>query len=574
MDYTKLAPLLRLAYREYLDKDFQSLIRRSHALGFVCMDGAIENSRLLISIECEPDTDLGELCDRCGVVISRGSGTRIRTGMAPIDAISAITDCPGVRYVASSPLLQSKVEDAARKIGLDLLRRRGDNPKLDGSGVIVGILDSGVDPGHPAFHGRIDKVWDQAMPGDGVPGAAYGTELTGHQIQQSRDADGHGTHVAGIAAGAGLHPGVAPAARLVIVKLPEARVGNRLLDGIDYIFKYADQVKMPAVVNVSLGTHFGPHDGTGHFSQRVNELVREGRIVCCAAGNEGSDLIHAEPTLADGKVSDVYLHPVEGDTYVAGWYSAEDDIGVSVVSPSGGATEIEDGRYSASSWSFSDGTVEIGRGDSPGGGRNFELIFKNVRPHDFMGAPVVWGIRLHARSIRKGRVDLWVEDDSGSRFAGPDANSRMTICQPADAALAVAVAAYTTKVGWTSADGARMRARFTLNDICDFSSVGPRRDGARKPDVAAPGAVVVSCRSRYAQMAADSVINSEYCVLYGTSMAAPFVTGAVALMLQTDPALVPADVISRLRALSSVPAHPPGTFDPKWGHGLVDLSRI
>ncbi|MGA5556129.1 S8 family serine peptidase [Streptomyces lavendulocolor] len=574
MDYTKLAPLLRLAYREYLEKDVQTLNRRAHALGIARIDDALERSAILISVECEPDTPFNDLLDKYGVAVSRGSGRDIRTATAPLGSIPAITCCPGVKHVASSPLLHSKVEDAARKIGLDLLRRRGDDPELDGSDVIVGIVDSGIDAGHPAFHGRIDRVWDQSIPGSGIPGASYGTELTGFQVQQCRDTDGHGTHVAGIAAGAGLHPGVAPAARLVIVKLPEAKIGNRLLDGIDYIFRYADQVNKPAVVNVSLGSHFGPHDGTGHLSRRVNELARNGRIVCCAAGNEGRDVIHAEPTLVAGNVTDVYLQPVEGDTYVSGWHSEEDLIGVSVVSPSGQTTDIEDGRYSASSWAFSDGTVEIARGDGPGSCRNFTLIFNNVTPHDFLGSPVVWGIRLHARSIRKGRVDLWVEDDSGSRFAGPDANSSMTICQPADASSAIAVAAYTTKVGWTSADGARMKARFKLNDICDFSSVGPRRDGVCKPDVAAPGAVVVSCRSRYAQMEADSVINPEYCVLWGTSMAAPFVTGAVALMLQTNKTLAPAQVISRLKALSAVPAHPPGTFDPKWGHGLVDLSRI
>ncbi|MCX5395219.1 S8 family serine peptidase [Streptomyces sp. NBC_00094] len=574
MEYQKLAPLLRIAYKEYLDGDVQTLRRRSNALGFAHVDEAIENSLMLISLECDPGASLDELCDDFGLILRRGSGASIRTGIAPISSISAITDSPSVRYVASSPPLRSKIDDAARTIGINPLRGRGDNPDLDGSNVIVGIIDSGIDAGHPAFQGRIDRVWDQSVPGDGVPGAAYGVELTGPQIHQCRDVDGHGTHVAGIAAGAGLYLGVAPAARLVIVKLPEVKSGNMLLDGVDYIFRYADQVEMPAVVNISLGNHFGPHDGTSHFSGRVNELTEEGRIICCAAGNEGLDVIHSGPTLVDGKVSDVYLHPVKGDTYVSGWYSAEDDIGVSVVSPSGGTTDIEHGQYSASAWTFPDGTVEISRGDGPGGDRSIELVFKNVRPHDFMGTQVVWNIRLHGRAIRKGRVDLWVEDEGGSRFAGPDANSSMTVCQPADANSAVAVAAYTTKVGWTSANGARMKARFKLNDVCDFSSEGPRRDGASKPDVTAPGAVIVSCRSNHAQMDAHSVIDAEHCVMYGTSMAAPFVSGAVALMLQADPTLAPAAVISKLSALSSVPAHPSGTFHPKWGYGLVDLSQI
>jgi subtilisin family serine protease len=106
---------------------------------------------------------------------------------------------------------------------------------LSGSGVVIGVVDSGIDPNHPAFAGRILRIWDQTLPGPGVPEGGYGAELTGTLLTVSRDNHGHGTHVAGIAAGA--HPifgGVAPGAELVIVKsdLQDAHIA----DGIRYIF--------------------------------------------------------------------------------------------------------------------------------------------------------------------------------------------------------------------------------------------------------------------------------------------------------------------------------------------------
>jgi hypothetical protein len=114
-----------------------------------------------------------------------------------------------------------------------------------------------------------------------------------------------------------------------------------------------------------------------------------------------------------------------------------------------------------------------------------------------------------------------------------------------------------------------------VDEICDFSSEGPRRDDVEKPDLAAPGAVICSCLSRNARVVdPDWVIDHERCAMFGTSMAAPFVTGAVALLLQRDPTLDPATIIGMLKAHSTVPGQLAGTYHPKWGYGLVDLSTI
>lgn len=170
---------------------------------------------------------------------------------------------------------------------------------LSGTNVIVGIVDTGIDPIHPAFAGRILHIWDQTLPGPGVPEGGYGIEVTGATLTASRDTVGHGTHVAGIAAGADPgFGGIAPAARLLIVKtdLQDAHIA----DGIRYIFRVAGQMGCPAVVNLSLGGHADAHDGSDSLSQIIDQETGPGRIVCCAAGNEGDDNIHAQATVPAG----------------------------------------------------------------------------------------------------------------------------------------------------------------------------------------------------------------------------------------------------------------------------------
>src|SRR5262249_28086419 len=136
---------------------------------------------------------------------------------------------------------------------------------VSGAGVIVGIVDSGIDPNHPSFTGRILRIWDQTMTGPGVAEGGFGLELTGPSITASRDTNGHGTHVSGIAAGNDLPSGgVGAAADIVFVKTDfnDSHIGT----GIRYILRVAREMNRPAVVNLSLGGHFDAHDGTDELA--------------------------------------------------------------------------------------------------------------------------------------------------------------------------------------------------------------------------------------------------------------------------------------------------------------------
>ena len=136
------------------------------------------------------------------------------------------------------------------------------------------------------------------------------------------------------------------------------------------------------------------------------------------------------------------------------------------------------------------------------------------------------------------------------------------------------VAAFTTRVQWTDVDQTVQEVGLALEDISDFSSEGPLRDGRLKPDVAAPGAMIVSCLSADSQPARGNIINDDFRVNAGTSMATPFITGLVALLLQRDGALDPTGVKTLLRANSAIPNQPAGTHDAKWGFGLVTAGGL
>jgi subtilisin family serine protease len=176
-----------------------------------------------------------------------------------------------------------------------------------GKGVVIGIVDTGVDFNHPDFidssgvH-RTVRFWDQTMPDNASSPQPYGYGFVWDSLSisngtcTSNDASGHGTTVAGQAAGNGLacgqNKGMAPEATIIAVKTDFNRQNWTLTvaDACDYIFKVADSLGMPAVVNLSLGSYFGSHDGNDPASEIIEDLLdqKPGRIVVSAAGNSGA----------------------------------------------------------------------------------------------------------------------------------------------------------------------------------------------------------------------------------------------------------------------------------------------
>ncbi|MEV6318461.1 S8 family peptidase [Streptomyces sp. NPDC051776] len=585
MEYTKLAPALAATYERFSQEGGRRspLARQARMFGLVSVHERAKPVRVVVSLECDPDATLDGSWGE-GIEVNQG-GRRVRTAIVPLESLDRLSSHPGIRRIVPATRLRPYLDVAQQKTGVPGFRTSSD---LTGRGVVVGIVDTGIDPLHPAFAGRIERIWDQTMlGGTGVREGHYGAEFMNAGLAMatlSRDSEGHGTHVAGIAAGS---DGVAPEARLVVVKTDFQDA--HIIDGIQYVFRVARELDMPAVVNLSLGGHFDPHDGTDPMSLAIEEESGAGRIVCCAAGNEGDDDIHARITVQEGRVKSVPCHPgvIDGQVEVFalnGWYSGSDRLDIAMVSPSGATTPFQSVRTSGnpvSRHTLPEGRVEI---VTPGpdrfnGDHNF---FVTVEPSDTASRTTAgkWRLMVRGTAVTSGLVDIWMlgpaEAGPPAQFSGPAVHDALKVGSPGAASSAITVAAGTTRTQWTDIDGtAREATWLDLDDIASFSSEGPRRDGEPKPDLTAPGAMIISALSRDAvDLQRPFMTDRLHVAMQGTSMAAPFVTGVAALLLQREPGLDPAKLKDMLKANATIPGGAQGSFDPKWGHGMLSAERL
>lgn len=578
MQPEKISPGLLLALQDYRDEFLLGLIPHKRSLGIVATNHSVKPPRTVVFVYCDEDAQLEHLA-QYGIQVNQPTG-RVRTAFLPIESLDPLSEDPAVHRIKPSRYLRALMDVAPGKVNLPQFKTASG---LSGKNVIIGIVDSGIDPNHPAFQGRILQIWDQTLPGSGVTEGGYGIELTGDQLTTSRDEEGHGTHVAGIAAGVDeTYGGVAPGAEYVIVKsdFQDAHIA----DGIRYIFRVAAALQRPAVVNLSLGGHADAHDGSDSLSQIIDSESGAGRIVCCAAGNEGNDNIHGQISVPPGQLKTMrFSVPAQGVriAWLNAWYPGNSTLEVSLRSPGGFVTPFQGiiaGDNPAKTYSLPDARVQIVTpGPDPANGdHNFFVQIRNATPT----SPVkggIWQLRVRNTSTNEARLDVWTLDGQPSPqvlFSGTSVQDSEKIGSPGASKSAVTVASYTTKVQYTDIDGNARSVGLTLDDISDFSSEGPLRDGTQKPDLAAPGAMIVSALSADSSPSRAEMVNAKFVVKAGTSMATPFVAGIVALLLERDASLEPAVLKELLQENSLVPGQVAGTFDPKWGFGLIDTANL
>ena len=496
----------------------------------------------------------------------------------------------------------------------------------EGQGVVVGVIDFGFDWCHEDFREdstgqpRTLFLWDQTLTAqagesaanvgnDGNTGNDYGVEYTQAQMNtaladcgipkpnsrrvRSADSGGHGTHVAGIAAGDGSatngseafgkYKGNAPKASLVIVTSD----GNnaRIADGIAYIFQKAQALGRPAVINISLGGHTGPLDGTGLLDQVVQQAVGPGRIIVVPAGNEGDDAIHAQGTVATNGSDTVRVNCASSDCFNAEinlWHSGSDAYTATLTAPNGQ-------QLSATSGALQSGTLNgvpvdlFNATASPSNGA------KNIMV-DMIGdgrgsSPHVWSLTLQRTTNGgDGKWDAWVLPDNGEVsfvdhvLVNPDGSIVGTIGEPASSFGSISVGAHSTKFRWDDLSGGTREDSNAFDDfgkMARFSSRGPTRDGRTKPDITAPGDRVVSalsadCATSFCSPD-DRILDGRHQIISGTSMSTPMVTGAIALLLQTDPTNFPRPLLKSTAAQDSrTGASLPNN---SWGSGKIDLGN-
>jgi Subtilase family len=476
-------------------------------------------------------------------------------------------------------------------------RRRPHGLSLTGAGVTVGFVDWGCDFDHPNFKRRdgstrFRALWDQRGPvARRFPQPyGYGTVHDRSQINRAlrtadpyatlgyhpgdadRDGSGtHGTHVMDIAAGNGLAggpSGVAPEADLVFVHLADrgtsglANLGDsvRILEAVDFIARTAGP--RPWVINISVGRHGGPHDGCTLAELALDSLLKAapGRFIVQSVGNYFGSRTHASGLLEAGQVRSLTVMTLEADVTpneLEIWYSGEDELAVQVASPtgqqtgwiplSGRADVIEDDRIV--------GRIYHRHCDPNNHDNHIELFL------DPWATAGPWRVSLRAVRIRHGVFHAWLERDEAcadcqARFVEADADSACTTGTIANAHLPLVVGAY------DSHSPTRAVAR--------FSSDGPTRDGRFKPDLVAPGVQILAARSGPPGSPSSLGLLTTKS---GTSMAAPHVTGTVALCLQGSPSSLDAGEIRELLLRTAEPLTGPEPSS-RYGCGYLDVTNV
>ncbi|HEX8916942.1 MAG TPA: S8 family peptidase [Chloroflexota bacterium] len=561
----------------------------------------------MVSVEVESTRDMAQAVRALGGTVEADIAGHLLTARIPAVRISVLARQEGVTQLYASERFHAALDRSVPEIRAPLAWDLHDQHGLPvrGAHVLVGIVDTGIDYHNPDFKRpdgstRIKYLWDQTASDKPPSGYDFGYECDSASINNGQcpetDADGHGTHVAGIAAGNGLSSnpareiGVAPEADIIVVKCNLDT--DKVIAAWKYLIDKAKQLGEPIVINNSFGSQLEPHDGSDPTSQAIDLLSGPGRIFVASAGNEGNQGIHTSGTIAQGGTAtiEVQTHGQIPWLQSSLFYPADDSVQATLTDVSTGETfgPVGVGQHIDQQLS-QDGDTRV-TVDGTAGDATYHSVYVDVeRDREVTG---LWRLSLTGTKIVDGgRYDAWLSEasDGLQTFSNPDESD--TIASPADARRSIAVGNYATRVDWTDdrnqqhticdytpcAGGVQR-----LGDIAFHSSVGPTADGRQKPDVAAPGVLIISSRSQDASVCSgDSTGSCTPQILVapggadifgtGTSMSAPHVTGTIALMLQVNPGLDPSMVDSTLR---STARHDQFTgtaaWTPAFGAGKLD----
>ena len=404
---------------------------------------------------------------------------------------------------------------------------------LSGAGVFVAIIDSGIDYANPVFRNadgttRIRNLWDQTLTEQPPKGYLIGTEYTSEQIDEalkqpteqerrqivpSQDISGHGTAVAGVAAGnSAQYQGVAYESELLVVKLGIPKLDGfprttELMQAIDYVVRKALEYQRPVAINISFGNTYGSHDGTSLLEQFIQDIANRWKsVICIGTGNDGNSAGHAAGRVNEQEdtVVELAIQENESTINVQIWKAYFDRVEISLQTPNGRIIGPIREMQGPQRFRVENTELLIYYG-MPGPYTIDQEIYIDFLPvRDFVDSGV-WKIILTPQQIIRGDYAMWLPSSSvlneGTGFLFPTVQGSLTI--PSTAFRTIGVGAYNSRA-------------MTYADFSGRGSV------ARiKPDLVAPG---VGIRT--------PISGGGFTRLSGTSFATPFVTGSAALMMQ------------------------------------------
>lgn len=461
-----------------------------------------------------------------------------------------------------------------------------------GKGVLIGIVDSGFDLTHPMFRDSSGNLRVEALL-DQTTGKTYSANQLSNDWSgvanpdgPGGDDNGHGTHVASIAGGTEHHgfEGVAPEARFLLVKTNFQDTD----EAVKWCFTKANA--NPCVVNLSLGHHWGGHDGSTAEEVLYKTLVDPGKIIVTSAGNERTERIHIGgrfvPSQTESVGFRVSRRPPNGASQLPDppfaaltlWYERDDEFTFTLVTPTGQRLPIPSVGTRGERYGDSQVDLELGHlyhaGPTPGKYVQILLSFKSPSVRENLLDR--WTVQVKCISAEIGRLDGWFNNSGFATFYP----SRLleltrTIGLPATSEGCIAVASHVSNHEWESDDGPQKDETVLRGRTSPFSSQGPTRDGRQKPEISGPGQYLTAALAQGSSLAGvdERTLKAKQLLsIQGTSMSAPMVAGAIALMLQKKRSLTPAQAIEAMRKSAMTDGHTASVWNPAYGHGKLNIA--
>ena len=446
----------------------------------------------------------------------------------PESLIDFLSRLPQIEYIEKPKRLFFAINQA--KAASCITPVQQGEPFLTGRGVLVAVVDSGIDYFLDDFRWedgstRILSLWDQSLgrifsQEEINEALAAGGREGARTLVPSVDLSGHGTAVAGIAAGNGRgsngrYRGIAYESSLLVVRLGSSRPDGfprttELMRAVNYAVTEGVRLGMPVAVNLSFGNTYGSHDGTSLLETFLNDISNYGKnVIVAGTGNEGAEAGHGGGILTAGQEERIELSVGEYQTSfsVQLWKSYADTFQIIITAPSGERLGPLKTIPASQSMIYRNTQILIYYGEPSPYSVAQEIYMDFIPIRNYVDSGI-WTFVLIPEKIVVGEYDLWLPSsqvlNSSTGFLRPSPDITLTI--PSTASQVISVSAV---------DDENMT-------YGDFSGRGyTRRTNQVKPDLAAPGVNIIA-----------PLAGGGYASVTGTSFAAPMVTGSAALMME------------------------------------------